>query len=446
MTYDLIVVGGGPAGYVAALRAGQVGLRTALVEREQLGGLCLASGCVPVKALIESVRLFRRMGQAADWGIEGLDPAAIRFDWAGAVRRATGIATRLGDEIAARLHKHGVARFQGEAAILGPDAVQVDGHALATRAVLIATGSRFEAGRLPLPPERVWTPRDLLRQEALPRALAVVGQGGNAVELAQLLRLAGHEVTLVCPEKRLLPDLDPVLEEALAARLARDGVRLEQGAVLDGWTDGTAHAGARSFPADAVVLATRRQAVLPASRVSLETQEGFLRTDAVLQTSVHGIYAAGDVTGLSCFAHAASAQGLFVVNHLKGHREPFDLAHHPLCVYAMPEAAQIGATEPELRSRGVVFKSSFFPMSANGKALAEGQSGGFVRLLSDPANGRLLGVQILADHATDMIAEASALLQMGGTVFDLARTVHAHPTLSEVFLEAAAVATQPPKA
>ena len=446
MTYDLVVVGGGPAGYVAALRAGQVGLRTALVEREQLGGLCLASGCIPVKALIESVRLFRRMGQAAEWGIEGLDAAALRFDWAGAVRRATGIAAQLGDEIAARLHKHGVERLQGEATILGSDGVQVDGRPFATRAVLIATGSRFEASRVPLPPDRVWTPYDLLRQEVLPGALAVLGQGGNAVELAQLLRLAGHDITLACPEERLLPDLDPVLEDALATRLARDGVRLERNMALDGWEDGTARAGARSFPADAVVLATRRTGVIPVSRVFLETREGFLRTDAVLQTSVPGIYAAGDVTGLSCFAHAASAQGLFVVNHLKGHREPFDLAHHPLCVYAMPEAAQIGATEPELRSRGAAFKSSFFPLSANGKALAEGQSGGFVRLLSDPANGRLLGVQVLADHATDMIAEAAALLQMGGTVFDLARTVHAHPTLSEVFLEAAAVATQPPKA
>ncbi|HWQ08455.1 MAG TPA: NAD(P)/FAD-dependent oxidoreductase, partial [Holophaga sp.] len=394
-------------------------------------------------ALIESARLLQRMRQAAAWGIAGLDPAALRLDWTAAVQRATGIAARLGDEIASRLRKHGVERLHGEATILGPDAVQVDGRPFATRAILIATGSRFETDRLSLPPDRVWTPWDLLRQEVLPEALVVHGQGGNAVELAQLLRLAGREVTLACPEKRLLPDLDPVLEDALAARLERDGVKLEREAVLDGWEDGKVRAGARSFPADAVVLATRRKGVLPVSRVFLETQEGFLRTDAALQTSVPGIYAAGDVTGRSGFAHEASAQGLFVVNHLKGHRAPFDADHRLLCVYAMPEAAQIGATEPELRSRGAAFKSSFFPLSANGKALAEGQSGGFIRLLSDPANGRILGAQILADHATDMIAEASAIMQLGGSVYDLARTAHAHPTVSEVFLEAAGVANLP---
>lgn len=444
MTYDLIVIGGGPAGYVAALRAGQVGLKTALIEREKVGGMCLAWGCIPIKALIESARLFQRMGQAAEWGIEGFEPAALRFNWAAAVRRAEGIAARLGADIEARLRKHGVERLQGEATILATDSVQVDGRALAAKAILIATGSRIDEGHLPLPAERVWTPRDLLRQSALPAALLVYGQGGNAVELAQLLRLTGHEVTLLCPEERLLPELDPMLEEALVARLGQDGVRLERSAVLDGYEDGQVHAGALRIPAEAVVLATRRRAVLPASQVPLETLEGFLRTDAALQTSAPGIHAAGDVTGLASLAHAASAQGLFVVNRLKGHRAPLDLDHYPLSVYALPEAAQIGATEPQLRSRGIAFKSSLYPLCANGKALAEGQTEGFVRILSGPAFGEVLGVQILADHAADMIAEAAVMMRMEGTVFDLAHTAHAHPTVSEVFLEASLTATQRP--
>lgn len=443
MTYDLIILGGGPAGYVAALRAGQVGLRTALVERERVGGMCLTWGCIPIKALIESARLFQRMGQAPAWGIGGFDPSGLRFQWPVAVRRALDIAAGIGKDIETRLQKHGVDLLHGEATILAADAVQVDGRSLTTRAVLVATGSRIDVERLPLPRERVWTPRELFHQAALPEALAVYGQGGNAVELAQLLRLTGHEVVLLCPEDRLLPELDPVLEEALAARLARDGVRIEHEAVLDGYEDGALRAGAHRVRADAVVVATRRRAVLPESRVALATREGFLCTDANLQTSVPGIYAAGDVTGLASLAHAASAQGLFVVNRLKGHRSPMDLDRYPRTVFALPEAAQIGETEPQLRSRGIPFKASLFPMSANGKARAEGQADGFVRVLSHPSTGQVLGVQILADQAADLIAEAAVLMRMGGTVFDLAGTAHAHPTVSEVFLEASLAAARP---
>ncbi len=444
MTYDLIVIGGGPAGYVAALRAGLVGFKTVLIEREKVGGMCLTWGCIPVKAMIESARLFQRMGQAAKWGIEGFEPSELRFNWAAAVKRAEGIAAKLGNDIEVLLQKHGVERIQDEATILAADAVQVDGRTLTTKAILIATGSRIDVSHLPMPAERVWTPRELLRQSILPATLLVYGQGGNAIELAQLLRLTGQEVTLVCPEERLLPELDPILEDALMARLGKDGVRLERGATLDGYEDGKVRSGALHIPADAVVVAIRREAVLPESRVSLKTQEGFLRTDAGLQTNVPGIYAAGDVTGRASLAHAASAQGLFVVNRLKGHRTPLDLDQYPLSVYAMPEAAQIGATEPQLRSRGVAFKSSLFPLCANGKALAEGQAEGFVRILSDPTIGEVLGVQILADHAADMIAEAAVIMRMEGTVFDLAQTAHAHPTVSEVFLEASLAATQRP--
>lgn len=443
MTYDLIVIGGGPAGYVAALRAGQVGLKAALVEREKVGGMCLTWGCIPTKALIESARLFLRMGQACEWGIDGCEPSALHFNWSVAVKRAEGIAAGLGKDIGTRLQKHGVDLIQGEAMILAADNVQVDGRSLATRAILIATGSRIDVGHLPLPAERVWTPRELLRQSALPATLVVYGQGGNAVELAQLLRLTGHEVTLLCPEEQLLPELDPILEDALAARLAKDGVRIERDAILDGYEDGQVCSGALRIPAEVVVVATRRKAVLPASQVVLLTREGFLCTDASLQTSVPGIYAAGDVTGRTSLAHAASAQGLFVVNRLKGHRAPIDLDCYPRTVYALPEAAQIGATEPQLRSRGIPFKASIFPMNANGKALAEGQTEGFVRILSDPATGQVLGVQILADHAADLIAEAAVLMRMEGTVFDLASTAHAHPTVSEVFLEASLAATWP---
>jgi len=443
MIYDLIVIGGGPAGYVAALRAGQLGLKAALIEREKVGGLCLTWGCIPTKALIESARLFQRMGQASQWGIGGFDPSVLRFHWPVAVQRALGIAAGLGKDIEARLRKHGVELIQGEATILASGSVQVDGRSLATRAILIATGSRIDTTHLPLPRERVWTPRELLRQSGLPETLAIYGQGGNAVELAQLLRLTGHEVALLCPEERLLPEFDPILEDALAARLVRDGVRIEGDISLDGYEDGQVCSGALRIPAEAIVIATQRKAVLPASHVALKTQEGFLCTDASLQTSVPGIFAAGDVTGRASLAHAASAQGLFVVNRLKGHRTPWELDHYPLTVYAIPEAAQIGATEARLRSRGIPFKASLFPMSANGKALAEGQAEGFVRILSDPATGRVLGVQILADQAADLIAEAAVLMRMEGTVFDLAGTAHAHPTVSEVFLEASLAATRP---
>jgi dihydrolipoamide dehydrogenase len=384
------------------------------------------------------------MRNAAAWGIKGVAPETLSFDWAAAITRAEGIVQKLERNIASLLKKHGVERIEGEATIKAADMVEVDGRLLQAKAILIATGSRFDTSGLPLPAERVWTPKDLLRQTSLPGTLAVLGQGGAAVELAQLLRLTGHEVALLCPDDRLLPEMDPLLEAALAERLRGDGVRLEISSPIEGYDGDHVIVAGHHIRAGAVIVATKRVGVLPKSDVSLGAENGFLWTDANLETKVAGIYAAGDVTGRSSLAHAASAQGLYVVNRLKGHRAPISLERYPRNVYAMPEAAQIGLTEPELKSRGIAYKASFFPLSANGKALAEGQTDGFVRILAAPGTGEVLGAQIIADQASDMIAEAAVMMRMEGTIFDLAQTVHAHPTVSEVFLEASLAAVEWP--
>lgn len=436
MDYDLVIIGAGPAGYVAAIRAGQTGLKTALIEKEHLGGMCLNWGCIPTKAMLESAKLMQRVKAADQFGVEGVDAGAVRLNWRLARDRAIRLVRRMTTSVETLLRKNDVAILAGEAILASPTSVRLEGRLITAKNIFIATGSVPEKKEFPVPAGMVLEIRELMALGTLPGRITIAGAGPNALELAQLLRLAEVEVTLVVPGDKILPNCDPYLSQYALSRLRKDRIRVLLETEVTGATAGGILAGAEEIPCDRLLNCSRRRAVLPGSEIELEQRHGFLLTDDSLRTNYPTVFAIGDVNGRSLMAHAASAQGLNAVNTVQGLKWQMDLSRFPINIYSFPEIAQAGLTEPEIMSRGIDCKISEYPLSANGKALMEGYFEGFVRLLSEAKYGQVLGVQIVAPHATDMISEAMTLMQMEGTVFDLARIVHAHPTVSEIFLEA----------
>jgi dihydrolipoamide dehydrogenase len=442
--YDLLIVGAGPAGYVAAIRAGQVGLKTALVERDRVGGMCLNWGCIPTKAMLESARLLERVRQAKQFGIDGVNEAKLKFNWGAARDRADRVVRRLAGGVEAYLARYGVETIRGEAELVAPTAVRVGQRLIEAGHVFLATGSRPAPLPAAVPPELALEIDGLFALRELPASVAVVGQGPNALELALLLKMAGSVVTLVSPAAALLSQADPYLSNYALNRLRHQGVRVIMEAVPTGSTAGGILVGDERILCERVLNASRRRAVIPKVGFELTLDDGFVFTDDYLQAGHPNLFAVGDVNGRSDLAHAASAQGLHAVNAVKGVRWKLEGRRYPLNIYAFPEIAQVGLTEPEIQARGIDYRINEYPLAANGKALAEGQAEGFVRLLSEKRYGEVLGVQIVAAHASDMIAEAAAIIQAEGTVHDVARIVHAHPTVSEVFLEAGLAALGQP--
>lgn len=434
--YDLIVIGGGPAGYAAALRAGQTGLKTALIEKGHLGGMCLNWGCIPVKCMLESARLLEQLKEACNFGVEGVDPDQLHLNWRTARDRAARVSARLIGNIETLLERQAVDLIQGEAKLRNPGEVQVENRRLRAAHLLIATGSRPLPLSGSIPGEQVLEIWSLLNLPVLPGSVCIAGEGPNAVEIAQLLRLAGCRVSLVCPAAELLPGLDPRLSGFALDLLRRIQVDVLLETVPGEWENGKLRAGTQQLECERVVNCSLRRAVLPAMDFDLELEDGWIKVDDYLATSQAGIYAAGDVNGRSSLAHAASAQGVQVVNAVQGIRRLVNFKQYPFNLYTIPEIAQVGMTGPELQAEGVEFRETEQPLAMNGKSLAEGHPEGFVRLLSEKRFGQVLGVQIVAPHATDLIAEASVLLELEGTVYDLARVIHAHPTVAEIYSEA----------
>ena len=421
--YDLIIIGSGPAGYVAAIRAGQVGLKTAIVEKTQIGGMCLNWGCIPSKSILESVKLYQRiLKDSGRFGIDGIDKKAISFNWNKAIKRSDGIVKKLTSGVEFLLKKNGV------------DISVVENRNLEAKNILIATGSTspsienlFEG--------LVIEPKELFKEREIPANIVVIGKAPVAIELAQAFNLMDKNVTLISDTGGIMPKADPYISDFILNKINKDRIKVIFNIAIDStkniWKNGKLTVNNDEIPCDVI-----RKANLIKSDIQFEMENGFIKVDEDLETSVKGVYAIGDVNGLSLFAHVGSAQGLHVVNKLKGIDTKLDLSKLPMNMYTTPEAAQIGLTEAEVKEAGYDYKSSEFPLSANGKAQTEGASEGFVRILSDKKYGEVLGVQIVAPNATDMINEASAYMQLESTVYDIAQTVHTHPTVSEVFMEA----------
>lgn len=438
--YDLVIIGSGPAGYVAAIRAGQMGMKTAIVEREKIGGMCLNWGCIPSKSMIESVKLYQRiLKDSARFGIDGIETGRVSFNWDNAIKRADTIVKRLTGGVEFLLKKNGVEIIKGEARIASANSVLVENRLLDTKNIIIATGSTSVPLKKSIE-NLVIEPKELFKQRSIPDNIVVTGNTPVAIELAQLFRMMEKSVTLVTEADHIMPKADDYIRKYMEGRLKKDKIEIVYNTPVDTsagmWKDGILEVGGKSIKCDLIINSSSRKGNLIGSDIKIDVSDGFYIVDQDCETSVKGIYAVGDVNGISQFAHIGSAQGLHVVNLLKGIRQKLDIQKLPMNMYSVPEAAQIGLTEQEAQNEGYDYKISEFPLSANGKAMSEGQSDGFLRLISDKKLGEVLGVQIVAPNATDMINEAAAYMQLESTVYDIAQTVHTHPTVSEIFMEA----------
>lgn len=445
MEYDILVVGGGPGGYVAALYAAKRGLRTALVEREQaLGGTCLNRGCIPTKALLESASLYHRAARLEEFGVRA---TGISFDWRKIQARKQDIVDTLGAGVGELVRAAGIDRIQGRARLCGDHEVAIHGEGSPYRVrahnVILAAGSRPAQPPIPgitLP--GVGGSDQALCWETPPRRLGVIGGGVIGVELGYLYRLMGAEVTVIELKDTLLAGMDGELVSGLHRALENRGIAIHTGTSVDciraaaNGLQVVAAQGGRELqiPCDRVLVATGRKANLDALGESgILVENGFVRTDPWMQTSQDWVYAVGDMTGASMLAHAASRQAILAVDAVLGITHSADAGIVPSCIYTTPQAAAAGLTEAQaaaLHPGGI--QVGRFPFRHNGKAMIVGESDGFVKIIADKVDGRILG-----DCATELIGEATVAIEAGFTAQRLLRVVHAHPTLSEAVAEAA---------
>lgn len=437
MKYELIIIGSGPAGYVSAIRAGQLGIKTAIIEKSDIGGVCLNKGCIPSKSIMESAKLYQRiLKDASKFGVDGIDKKAISFNYKKATQRANSIVRRLTKGVEFLLTKNKVEIINGEAEIIDRNTVSVNNRTLECDNIIIATGAKY------LPVEGITDNLvnidTFFKDKELTDEIVVFGSAPPAVEIAQMFALMDKKVTILITGDKIMPLSDDYMRDYMTKILVRNNINIISNVAAESIVnkDGAIYVGDEKVATGLFYNLHKREAVVPLSKVNIEVENGFIKTNDQLETSTEGIYAIGDVNGKSRFAHIASAEGLFVVNSLNGIKGELEFEKYPLNMYTVPECAQIGKTEQQLIADAVDYKVGEFQLTANGKALAEGANEGFVRILSDKKYGEVLGVQIVADHATDLISEASAFMQLESTVYDIAQTVHAHPTISEAFTEA----------
>ena len=435
MKYDVIIIGSGPAGYVAAIRAGQNGLKTAIIEKDDIGGMCLNWGCIPTKTIIESAKMFDSIKKASEFGIAGIDAKAITLDWQKVKKRSQRIVRRLTKGVEFLLKKNGVDIISGLATIQTENSIIVEKQLYETDNIIIATGSEPVNLTETIQSTSVTSIQDLLKMDELPNNPVIVGCNPHAVELAQFFNLIGTKVVLLASKSTLIPDTDQYLSDYILKSFKKNKIEVVFNAKIKSYKDGLLKTNKGEFIADCLINASDRQAILPESKFDINLEDNFVKVNKFLQTNIDSIFAVGDVNGTSKFAHTASAQGLHAVNVIRGIKKEFDNSKFPINIYTYPEMAQFGMTEKQVKAEGFDYKISEFPLSANGKAMIEGQREGIIRLISEKKYGEVLGVQIIANNATDLIAEAGVLMQLEGTVYDVANTIHAHPTISEIYME-----------
>jgi dihydrolipoamide dehydrogenase len=452
--FDIVVVGAGPGGYVAAIKAAQLGYRTACIEDDALGGVCLNWGCIPTKALLESAAMIQHLGHAKEFGVE---VGEVKTDLAQAVKRSRQVSEKLVKGIGFLFKKNKITHIPGRGRLVEKGKVEVsdkDGkkQTVAARHIIIATGSRpRDLPFLKIDHEIVWDSTDAMLCKDVPKTLAVVGAGAIGCEFADVYAAFGTEVTIIEALDRILPledrDCSAVVEKSYRKRGMEvfTGARLEKADIgKDGakLTVKTAKGETRTVEAERVLSAIGRAPNV--EDIGLEelgvelTDRGFIKVDRRMRTSVEGIYAIGDVAGPPLLAHKGSHEGVACVEGIHGDPHAgIDYANIPNCTYCHPEVASVGLTEEQARESGQEIEVGVFPWSANGRALTAGETEGFVKIVRGKKYSELLGAHIVGPHATELIAEFVVGRHLETTVEEMDRAMHPHPTLSEAVGEAA---------
>jgi dihydrolipoamide dehydrogenase len=454
---DVVVIGAGPGGYVAAIRAAQLKLRTICVERDRLGGICLNWGCIPTKALLRNAEYMHFLRRAEEFGFEIPN---VRVNFPRIIERSRQVADRMSNGIAYLFRKYGVQHIQGTAFIADVGLVEVRDAAgtltdrIQCRHIIVATGARprmlpsIEVDR-----ERILTSTEAMLLQEPPESLIIIGAGAIGVEFAYFYNAFGTKVTLIEMQPRIVPLEDEEISRELERHFKKDGIQIltstkviaakRKGkgvAVTVEKPDGTQQTLTAAMALNAVGVQANVED-LGLERLGVQLERGFIKVDHYLRTSVPGIYAIGDVAGPPWLAHKASAEGIICVEAIAGHNPtPLDYTNIPACTYCQPQIASIGLTEQKAREAGYELKIGKFPFSASGKAWGIGEARGFVKLIFDARYGELLGAHMIGPEVTELIAEIGVARTLEATARTIFRTVHAHPTLSEAVMEAAAVA------
>jgi len=450
--YDVAIIGSGPGGYVAAIRASQLGLRVALIEKYQkFGGTCLHWGCIPTKALLLNADLYEKALHGREFGILYKD---INLDFRLVRARKDKIVKKLSMGTDFLMKKNKIVTFQGKGTITAPGAIQVEGESTAdirARNTLVATGS--EAKLLPglnLDGKLILTNKEILDLESVPKSLLVVGAGAVGVEFASIFARFGTEVTIVEMLPRVLPLEDYEISEELRKLLTRRKIkiltdaRLENISVQEGQVQTlvtVAGGETRTITTEKALIAVGRRPVsdnIGLEKLRVATTRGFIAVDQHMETSVPGVFAIGDVIPTQQLAHLASHEGMLAVTHMAGKStQPINYDLVPACTYCSPEVASVGLSEHAAKERGHDISVSKFPFAAVGKATILGENDGFVKLVCEKKYKQILGVHMIGPHVTELIAEGTALVGLEAAAEDVSHLIHAHPTVSEGIMEAA---------
>ena len=456
--FDLIVIGSGPGGYTAAVRASQLGMKTALIERDRLGGICLNWGCIPTKALLKNAELLNLFRKSEEFGISHDN---LRFDFSKIIQRSRGVADKSEKGVAFLMKKNNVATFTGSGKLAGKGVVEIyDSNqklkeTISASRILLATGASARAlPGIAFDGKRVISSTEAMILKEVPKSLLIIGAGAIGVEFAYFYNALGTKVTLVEMMPRILPIEDHEVADLLARSFKKSGMQILTESKVSSLkvagegveaTIQNAKGESSALKAELALMAvgvTGNVENLGLEQISVKVEKGHVPVDGNFQTNVPGVYAIGDVIGPPWLAHVASAEAISAVEGMAGLKERMkvDYDNIPGCTYCQPQVASIGLTEQKAREKGHELKIGKFPFSASGKGRAIGETEGLVKLIFDAKYGELLGAHILGSEATEMIAELGIAKNLEATYEEILKTVHAHPTLSEAVMEAAASA------
>lgn len=453
--YDLVVVGSGPGGYVAAIRASQLGLKAAVIEEDKVGGVCLNWGCIPTKSLIKNAEVLSLFKRAKEFGVSFDN---LSFDFGAAVKRSRKVSQKLSKGVGFLCKKNEITVVSGRGKLTGSNtiAVEKDGKVvqeLEAKNIILATGSRSKAvPGLEADGKKIITSTEAMILEELPESLIIVGAGAIGIEFAYIFNAYGTEVTVIEMLDNILPIEDKEISELLRASFKKRKIDIHTGTKVEkAASEGdkmkvtvSSEKETKDIIGDKILVAIGRDPNsenLGLEELKIETDRGFIKVDENFETNVKGIFAIGDIIGAPLLAHAASEEGIACVEYIvEGKKPEINLNNIPSCTYCQPQVASIGLTEEKARGKGYDIDIGIFPFRANGKAQALEEMDGMVKIIVDKKYKEILGAHILGSEATEMIAEFGVAKRLESTIEELATTVHAHPTLSEVIGEASLAA------
>tara|TARA_B110000240_G_scaffold23235_1_gene23566 strand:+ start:273 stop:1658 length:1386 start_codon:yes stop_codon:yes gene_type:complete len=452
MNYDVIVLGSGPGGYVTAIRASQLGLKTAIIEKESLGGICLNWGCIPTKALLKSAQVFEYIKHAEDYGINVKSADA---DFPSIIKRSRDVADGMSGGIAYLLKKNKVEVLKGYGKVLKGNKVSVTTDGINTeytaKNIIVATGARSRVlANIPQDGKKIIGYRDAMTLKSAPKKMVIVGSGAIGVEFAYFYKAMGSEVTIVEFMPNIVPVEDVDISKQLARSLKKSGIKIMTNASVESVdTKGSGckvlvkgKKGEETIECDVVLSAVGIEANIEnigLEEVGIKTERGRVLVDDFYQTNVPGYYAIGDILPTQALAHVASAEGIVCVEKIAGHNpEPIDYGNIPGCTYCSPEIASVGMTEAAAKEAGYELKVGKFPFTASGKASAAGHKDGFVKVIFDAKYGEWLGCHMIGYNVTELIAEAVVARKLETTGHEILKSIHPHPTMSEAVMEAVA--------